>query len=128
MTIAVIPWLEKKIEKKERNKSQPQKAKKGEVVKKEKEAKTIVVSKEDKESNSQKIKKIGNKNDKSYAQKLKIAKNILNNKNEIIGELEFNNMKNNKKLSENQVNKNEYNVVSVSSKSGKIKKEKVSKK
>ena len=119
---------EKKIEKKERNKSQPQKAKKGEVVKKEKEAKTIVVSKEDKESNSQKIKKIGNKNDKSYAQKLKIAKNILNNKNEIIGELEFNNMKNNKKLSGNQVNKNEYNVVSVSSKAGKIKKEKVSKK
>ena len=119
---------EKKIEKKERNKSQPQKTKKGEVVKKEKEAKTIVVSKEDKESNSQKIKKIGNKNDKSYAQKLKIAKNILNSKNEIIGELEFNNMKNNKKLSGNQVNKNEYNVVSVSSKSGKIKKEKVSKK
>ena len=119
---------EKKIEKKERNKSQPQKAKKGEVVKKEIEAKTIVVSKEDKESNSQKNKKIGNKNDKSYAQKLKIAKNILNSKNEIIGELEFNNMKNNKKLSGNQVNKNEYNVVSVSSKSGKIKKEKVSKK
>ena len=37
-------------------------------------------------------------------------------------------MKNNEKLSGNQVNKNEYNVVSVSSKSGKIKKEKVSKK
>ena len=114
--------------KKKKNKYKKKKKKKGEVVKKEKEAKTIVVSKEDKESNSQKIKKIGNKNDKSYAQKLKIAKNILNNKNEIIGELELNNIKNNEKLSGNQVNKNEYNVVSVSSKSGKIKKEKVSKK
>ena len=117
---------EKKIEKKERNKSQPQKVKKGEVVKKE--SKPIIVSKEDKETKSQKIKKVGNKNEKSYAQKLKTAKNLLYNKNEIIGELEFNNMKNNKKTNLNQVNKNEYNVVSVGSKAGKIKKEKISKK
>ena len=119
----------KKIEKKERNKSQPQKSKKEEVVKKEKETKTIVVSKEDKGSQSQKAKKVLNKSDKSYAQKLKTAKNnLLHNKNEIIGELEFNNIKNNKKSSSNHTNTNEYNVVSVGSKTGKIKKEKTSKK
>ena len=120
--------IEKEPEKKERNKSQPQKVKKGEIVKKEKETKTIIVSKEDKESNSKKIKKVENNNDKSYAQKLKAAKKLLNNKNEKIGELEFNDIKNNKKPSSNQANKNEYNVISVSSKAGKIKKEKISKK
>ena len=119
---------EKKIEKKERNKSQPQKAKKVEVVKKEKETKTIIASKEDKESNSKKIKKVENNNDKSYAQKLKAAKKLLNNKNEIIGELEFNEIKNNKKPNSHHANKHEYNVISVGSKAGKIKKEKISKK
>ena len=90
----------KKIEKKERNRSQPAKSKKKpDFVKKEKETKTITVSKEEKESNLVKVKKVENKVDNNYANKLKSAKNniknLLNNKNEIIGELEFNNMKSN---------------------------------
>ena len=123
----------KKIEKIERNKSQPQKSKnKNDSAQKEKETKTITASKEEKESNLVKIKKVDNKNDNTYANKLKSAKNniknLLNNKNEIIGEIEFNNMKNNKKSNINHKNTTEYNVVSVGSKAGKIKKEKTSKK
>ncbi len=119
----------KKIEKKERNRSQPAKSKKKpDFVKKEKETKTITVSKEEKESNLVKVKKVENKEDNNYANKLKSAKNniknLLNNKNEIIGELEFNNMKSNKKPNINHKNTNEYNVVSVGSKTGKIKKSK----
>ena len=123
----------KKIEKIERNKSQPQKSKnKNDSAQKEKETKTLTASKEEKESNLVKIKKVDNKNDNTYANKLKSAKNniknLLNNKNEIIGEIEFNNMKNNKKSNINHKNTTEYNVVSVGSKAGKIKKEKTSKK
>ena len=123
----------KKIEKIERNKSQPQKSKnKNDSAQKEKETKTITASKEEKESNLVKIKNVDNKNDNTYANKLKSAKNniknLLNNKNEIIGEIEFNNMKNNKKSNINHKNTTEYNVVSVGSKAGKIKKEKTSKK
>ena len=123
----------KKIEKIERNKSQPQKSKnKNDSAQKEKEAKTITASKEEKESNLVKVKKVDNKNYNTYANKLKSAKNniknLLNNKNEIIGEIEFNNMKNNKKSNINHKNTTEYNVVSVGSKAGKIKKEKTSKK
>ena len=123
----------KKIEKTERNKSQPQKSKnKNDSAKKEKETKTIAVSKEEKQSDLVKVKKVDNKNDNTYANKLKSAKNniknLLNNKNEIIGEIEFNNMKNNKKSNINHKNTTEYNVVSVGSKAGKIKKEKTSKK
>ena len=118
-----------KIEKKKRNRSQPAKSKKKpDFVKKEKETKTITVSKEEKESNLVKVKKVENKEDNNYANKLKSAKNniknLLNNKNEIIGELEFNNMKSNKKPNINHKNTNEYNVVSVGSKRGKIKKSK----
>ena len=121
-----------KIEKKERNKSQPQKnKKKEEIVKKEKKTNTIAVNKE-KNENKSKGKKAENKNEISYANKLKNAKininNLIRNKNEIIGELEFNNMKNNKKQTTNYNNTNEYNVVSVGSKTGKIKNEKKAKK
>ena len=51
-------------------------------------------------------------------------KNLLYNKNEIIGELEFNDMKKNKKSNTTHSNTNEYNVISIGSKVDKIKKEK----
>ena len=75
-----------------------------------------------------KNKKTGNKNDKSYSKKLNIARNLLHKNNEIIGELEFNINKNNKKMNANNTNANEYNVISIGSKSTKIKKEKNGKK
>jgi len=115
----------KKVEKKERNTSKPQSRKKKEVtIQKEKELKTIMISKEEKDKN----KKTGNKNDKSYSKKLNFARNLLYKNNEIMGELEFNNNKNNKKTNANNTNANEYNVVSIGSKTTKIKKEKNGKK
>ena len=45
------------------------------------------------------------------------------NKNEIINELVFNDMKKNKKSSTKHANTNEYNVISIGSKVEKIKKE-----
>ena len=47
------------------------------------------------------------------------------NKNEIIGELEFNDMKKNKKSNTTHSNTNEYYVISIGSKVDKIKKEKL---
>ena len=119
----------KKLEKKERNRSQPPKSKnKANEIKKEKESKTITISKEDKENS-----KTSNKNENNYAKKLKNAKNnniknLLYNKNEIIGELEFNSLKKNQKPSTSHSNANEYNVISIGSKAEKIKKEKKVKK
>ena len=115
----------KKLGKKERNKSQPSKNKnKTNEIANEKDTKTINISKEDKENKKNDI-----KNTNNYAKKLKNAKNsniknLLYNKNEIIGELEFNDMKKNKKSNTTHSNTNEYNVISIGSKVDKIKKEK----
>lgn len=108
----------KKEDIKERNKSQPPKSKKEEVSKIKKEAKTVIVNKEEKKITQVKEKKSGKQRDNSYVKKVKTAKNnianLLNNKNEV-------------KAKNNRVIKTEYNVSSVE-KSGNIKKEKKSKK
>ena len=121
----------KNNEKNARNKSKPQKSNnKAGVLKKDKEKKTTITTKENKGKDA-KDKKIGNKEDNKYSKKLKNAKNNIKNllnKDGIIGELEFNNMKSDKKTNNNYHNTNEYNVVSVGSKTRKINKEKKSKK